>query len=102
MRRRVSPEQLARDPEAGIYVVSAHFVARAPAAWMRTPTDIVGAFAVRVPGGWEVTELDKLVVLYLSANATIVCSRSPSNNSSSRPPGSTSTWQAAICSSVAP
>ena len=35
-------EQLARDPEAGIYVVSAHFVARAPAAWLRTPTEIIG------------------------------------------------------------
>ena len=39
---------------------------------------------------------------YLNANATIVCSRRPSSSSSSRPPGSTSTWQAAICPSVAP
>jgi hypothetical protein len=38
----VGPEQLAQDPEAGIYVVSAHFVARAPAAWLRTPTEIIG------------------------------------------------------------
>ena len=38
----VGPEQLAQDPEAGIYVVSAHFVARVPAAWLRTPTEIIG------------------------------------------------------------
>jgi hypothetical protein len=38
----VGPEELARDPEAGIYVVSAHFVARAQAAWLRTPTEIIG------------------------------------------------------------
>ena len=38
----IRPEQLAQDPEAGIYVVSAHFVARTPAAWLRTPTEIIG------------------------------------------------------------
>jgi hypothetical protein len=38
----VGPEQLAQDLEAGIYVVSAHFVARTPAAWLRTPTEIIG------------------------------------------------------------
>lgn len=38
----ISPEQLARGPAAGIYIVSAHFVARAQAAWLRTPTEIVG------------------------------------------------------------
>jgi hypothetical protein len=38
----VGPEQLARDPEAGVYLVSAQFVARAQAAWLRTPTGIIG------------------------------------------------------------
>ena len=38
----ILPDQLARDPEAGIYIVSAHFVARAQAAWLRTPTEIIG------------------------------------------------------------
>ena len=38
----VGPEQLARDPETGIYLVSAQFVARAQAAWLRTPTGIIG------------------------------------------------------------
>ncbi|MCX6632439.1 MAG: hypothetical protein NTW28_32950 [Candidatus Solibacter sp.] len=38
----VRPEQLAKDPEAGVYLVSAHFVARAQAAWLRTPTEIIG------------------------------------------------------------
>jgi len=33
----VGPDDLARPPEAGIYVVSAHFVARAPAAWLLSP-----------------------------------------------------------------
>jgi hypothetical protein len=38
----VAPGELDRDPEPGIYVVSAHFLARAQAAWLRTPTAIVG------------------------------------------------------------
>jgi Dolichyl-phosphate-mannose-protein mannosyltransferase len=38
----VAPEQLPPDPAAGIYIVSAHFVARARAAWLRTPTEIIG------------------------------------------------------------
>jgi hypothetical protein len=38
----IGPDELARDPEAGIYVVSAHFVARARAGWLRTPTEIIG------------------------------------------------------------
>jgi hypothetical protein len=48
----ISPEQLARDPEAGIYLVSAHFVARAQAAWLRTPTEIIGhaMYVYRVKG----------------------------------------------------
>ncbi len=38
----IGPEQLVPNPEAGIYLVSAHFVARAQAAWLRTPTEIIG------------------------------------------------------------
>jgi 4-amino-4-deoxy-L-arabinose transferase-like glycosyltransferase len=38
----VHPEQLARDHEPGIYIVSAHFVARTQAAWLRTPSEIIG------------------------------------------------------------
>ena len=42
---RVEPlplEQLAGDPPAGISIVSAHFVARGRAAWLRKPTEIIG------------------------------------------------------------
>jgi hypothetical protein len=35
-------EQLERDPPAGISIVSAHFVARSQAAWLRTPSEIIG------------------------------------------------------------
>jgi hypothetical protein len=34
--------QLGREPEASIYLVSAHFVARTPTAWLRTPSEIIG------------------------------------------------------------
>jgi len=45
-------EQLARDPEAGIYVVSAHFAARAQAVWLRNPTEIIGhsMYVYRIKG----------------------------------------------------
>jgi hypothetical protein len=48
----VEPDELARDPEAGIYVVSAHFVARAQAGWLRTPTEIIGhsMYVYRIKG----------------------------------------------------
>ena len=48
----VGPEQLARDPAAGIYIVSAHFVARGQAEWLRTPTEIIGhaMYVYRVQG----------------------------------------------------
>jgi hypothetical protein len=49
----IGPEQLAKDPEAGIYLVSAHFVARAQAAWLRTPTEFIGhaMYVYRVSAG---------------------------------------------------
>jgi len=48
----VGPDDLARAPEAGIYVVSAHFVARAPVPWLRTPMAIVGhsMYVYRIKG----------------------------------------------------
>jgi len=48
----VGPEQLRRDPEAGIYVVSTHFVARTAATWLRTPSGIIGhsMYVYRVGG----------------------------------------------------
>ena len=48
----IGPDELARAPEAGIYLVSAHFVARAPAAWLRTPTAIIGhsMYVYRIKG----------------------------------------------------
>jgi Dolichyl-phosphate-mannose-protein mannosyltransferase len=48
----VGPEQLGREPEAGIYLVSAHFVARAQAAWLRTPSEIIGhaMYVYRISG----------------------------------------------------
>ena len=48
----VGPDRLAQDPEAGIYIVSAHFVARAQAASLRSPTEIIGhsMYVYRVSG----------------------------------------------------
>ena len=48
----VGPHELARDPEAGIYVVSAHFAARAQAVWLRNPTEIIGhsMYVYRIQG----------------------------------------------------
>jgi hypothetical protein len=49
----LAPEQLERDPAAGIDVVSAHLVARAHAAWLRTPTEILGhsMYVYRISAG---------------------------------------------------
>ena len=38
----MGPEELTKDPGPGIYLVSAHMVARGQAAWLRTPTEIIG------------------------------------------------------------
>ena len=38
----LSLEQLAGEPPAGISIVSAHYVARSHAAWLRTPSAIIG------------------------------------------------------------
>ena len=47
----VGPEQLAKTPEKGIYLVSAHFVARSQAGWLKVPTEIIGhaMYVYRVP-----------------------------------------------------
>ena len=47
----VAPDRL-EHPEAGIYLVSAHFVARAQAAWLRAPAEIIGhsMYVYRVSG----------------------------------------------------
>ncbi len=37
----IGPDRLS-NPAPGIYVVSAHFVARARNAWLRTPTEVIG------------------------------------------------------------
>jgi 4-amino-4-deoxy-L-arabinose transferase-like glycosyltransferase len=48
----VGPEQLAQNPEAGIYIVSAHFVARTPAEWLRAPAEVIGhsMYVYRIAG----------------------------------------------------
>lgn len=38
----LDPRDLERTPAPGIYLVSAHFVARAHAPWLQTPTEIIG------------------------------------------------------------
>jgi len=40
----IGPEQLAAPTSPGIYLVSAHFVARTPAPWLRTPSEIIAHY----------------------------------------------------------
>jgi Dolichyl-phosphate-mannose-protein mannosyltransferase len=86
----VGPDQLAQDPATGIYIVSAHFVARSPAAWLRSPTEIIGV-AMYVYRVTKAASPMKSVVRAMQAVRLVTQSRETGKNTYPR---------ASVCSSV--